>query len=746
MFIITLSLFAIIYLEIPSQSSINASQLPIQEFTDFYPFDLHTSSITSNQTHYILFGGSNDSWFGRSQVITVNKAKLANLKPTDNPQDLYTVIGNLPNASYNMGLIKDGNFVYLFGGVDAGNHSSSILKVNLSSYPLTFYKIANLPFGMEKPIVSRLGQIVYIFGGLNSDMGINQSEIYEFNLTDYSITSLNVFVPNLNPKIAYFNNKFYLIGGFSLDTNVYSSSIYSFDPRSNTIQKVGNLPSAVDVETSVQYDNKLLILTETNSTFFSDQPAVLDLNTLKVSKYSVPMLTGSNLIQSPQILYSGESTLFLMGGWVPYKLTLRHNIYRIDLTALFGKTIINSNNDAFPFETQNNESTFIRSNVSTTFSFNDNHSLFRYPFTKIKLKAEDTLSLKVSYFSHVDPNSRQRILIGYTSDTPITNVDIFNTVPSSNFIGLQLQNSIINSKTYILINVIVVMNKQSLLLRQFSYKPDQLCDISFSLTLLNETSYYYTLNINGNSFNEIRNSSLTNMPLNYFATWNQNTNTNYALEGNYNGSINYFSLYSSVQSPSTQPIKNLVFLGILFNILIILMLAYISLSPKYKYLATGEKPNGVPTALVSLGFYNLYLMLKKAFEKISEFSIVSLEDEAGNFGSAFQGNFDFIKDNQSIIFDQNNFKDITGMDIKILIVLLDYLDHGTYLKQVMVKSGIKKSTFYATINKLKSQELVDYVPASNDQRKKFIVLSPKGFYLLRVIYFHLDTYFNGKST
>ena len=91
-------------------------------------------------------------------------------------------------------------------------------------------------------------------------------------------------------------------------------------------------------------------------------------------------------------------------------------------------------------------------------------------------------------------------------------------------------------------------------------------------------------------------------------------------------------------------------------------------------------------------------------------------------------------------------EEITGTGIIIIIALLDYLDHGTYLTNIQLNLGLSRSSFYYTINKLKEQGFIEIRGTiQDDQRKKFVVISSKGYALLKLVYKHLDSYFNGNQ-
>ena len=329
------------------------------------------------------------------------------------------------------------------------------------------------------------------------------------------------------------------------------------------------------------------------------------------------------------------------------------------------------------------------------------------PITPTTLNNAGTISINLKYFSHQDVNTRQRILIGFTSSTPTAKVDTFNTVPSSNFIGIELRNDVANNNTnYIMISARIVKDKSNIIDMPFYYSTNQTHDISFLYTQLNSTSFYYSLTIDGNTYGQIGNSSLNNMVFNSFSIWNENASYG-SLQGYFKGQINSYSFFTNIPVQSNQYIKNILIIALLSNLVIILLLIYVIRSPRYKYLVTGKSPDVVPNALVDLGIYNLYIKLRKAFEKLEQFSKVSIEEDHKDFENSLLGDFDFLKNADSILFDQETLEEMTGTGIKILIALLDYLDHGTYLTNIQLNLGLSRSSFYYTINKLKEQGLIE---------------------------------------
>lgn len=746
LFIISFSLFSVTYFAFPATTNNTNNIIPIEQYSNFFPFNFTSGAITSNSTHYLIFGGTNDSWDGNNAIIAINKIQLTNLKPTDNPSSLYKTVGYMPFSGYNMGLIRDGPLLYLFGGFNSGTWQSSIFKCNLSSYPYTFTKIGDLPVGLENPKVVRVDNLVYIFGGNNPIAGVLQRHVFVFNLTNNAVTDTNIVLPIKSPTVYYFNGKIYLLGGTDETKNINVDTVETFDVVTHELTVVSKLPFKMDISNSILFNDKIVIFYEYNSSYLTDQPIVFDLSSMKTTNYEIPIFTNNSLLQNFNILNDGDTNVWYLGGKAPYSPLVSHNIYHLNLNVMFGEKVLNSADNFNQFNLVNNESSFVLSKEYANFNFGTNYSQLIMPMNSTLLQDSSTLSINLKYYSHQDVNTRQHIEIGFTSGTPITKVDTFNTVPSSNFIGIQLSNSVANNNTnYILISAKIVKDKTNIISKSFFYNSNKTHDISFSFSILNDTSFYYSLTIDGNTYGSIENFDLNNILLNSFSIWNENASY-LGLQGYFKGQINSYSLFNSDPVHSNQNIKDLLVVALILNLLIILLLAYVVRSPRYKYISTGEKPNGLPGTLMNVGIYNLYLALKRAFKKIDQFSLVALEEDTNNFDKTFHQNPDFLNDPESLIFDYNTLEDMTGLGIKILINLLDYLDHGTYLTNIQVNLGLSRSSFYYTVNKLKEQGFITInTTALDDQRKKFVVISPKGFALLRLVYTHLDSYFNGQN-
>ena len=79
---------------------------------------------------------------------------------------------------------------------------------------------------------------------------------------------------------------------------------------------------------------------------------------------------------------------------------------------------------------------------------------------------------------------------------------------------------------------------------------------------------------------------------------------------------------------------------------------------------------------------------------------------------------------------------ITGLSMKILLTLLSVNDSkNLFLNSIQEKSGSSRSSFYYNIKKLNEKALIEVmIQITNDQRKKLIHLTPKGYNFLKSIY------------
>jgi DNA-binding MarR family transcriptional regulator len=712
--------------------------LPVKEYSNFFPFDIQASAITSNDTHIFFLGGTNDSWVGNRNIFVVDKSDLENLNNFSDINSLYKVVGELPFPVYGMGIAKFGSIIYLIGGFSNGTRYSSILKINLTQEPFNISLIGNLPYGLENPRIQMLNDIIYIFGGANAILGDEERNIFIFNITDNSLTDTKVLTPFVLPEVCYFNNKIYLIGGYDVKLATYVKNIFLFDFITFTFDEVLQLPFSFSIRESIFINEKLIILNYSNSSSVSSEPLILDFAKGEFYNYQLEVSNINDLVDY-HTFFSENHSVWIFGGGFPYNLTKSHKIFQINFNSIFGVEYSNINKLS-NLEVENNNTNYILDKNNIKYNFDSYYSQLRVPFNSSKLHDSDTLGIKTKYSYHNDSNTRQRIQIGFTSDSPIEKLNTFNTLPSSNFIGIQLQNTVFNSQNMLSITGRIVKDKENILNKYVYIEKSSIHEIEFNVLIINETHFYFTFGVDGRYDSDIRAGSLNGLQLNSFSIWNQNSSF-LELEGIFIGEVDYFSYIQSPTNVNNNNLKDLLAISIFCNLFIILIMIYIIRAPRFKHLVMGTKPEGVPNAIINLGFYNLYLTLKKAFKKIDQISIVSIEEDNSDFNNSFPSSFEYLRDPNSVIHNLD-IEDMTGLAIKILVNLLDYLDHGTYLTNIQVNLGINRSSFYYSINKLKEKGYIEIQTLiKDDQRKKFVILAPKGFSLLKIIYNQLDTYF-----
>lgn len=749
-FLISFTVLSLAYYQTSYNNSNMTPYLTTTEYKNYYPSDIQASAEVSNGTHLLLFGGTNDSWDGLNTVRAISLQQLYEINTTNNPSALYQTIGSLPYLAYNLGVVTYSNLIYLFGGFDNGTDITTILKVNTGVYPYNYSIVAHLPIGLEQPNVIRVNNIVYIFGGRSIQHESMEREIYSFNITDNTIQDLHLQTPTISPKLCYYNKLIYLIGGTDPNIPKYSSSEYSFNPVTNQIVLVSNSLKGLYYSNSMQFNNKIFLLTQREDSQIIKQPVLFDFTKISYEPVNsnFPFPTNNVTFENNFNLYTmNNNDLYLFGGIINSGISYSHSVYVLNFKSLFGVQAIKNQINNQHYVTTNNNSNYLVNNDSIKFNYDTTKSILSYFINPVKLQDSDTIQVDMNYIRHNDVDSRQLIENGFTNAVPSGPVNQMNSIPATNFIGLQLRNNQAGGVNYLYATALVVNAQNILLSKNFLLVPNIEHTINFELTVINDSYFYYCLHIDGNVLGEVIPGNLINMQLKEFASWNTNMFVGASLEGNYSGILTNFNIFHKPAIQNTKLVHDLLLVCLFLNFFVIVVLIYIVRSPRFKYLSTGSKPEGIPTSVIDLGFYNLYLQLKKLFTKIEMFSVVNLEDDSSRLDD-FQGKFNFIKEDDSYpnAFDPELLDDISGVAIKILINLLEYLDHGTYLTHIQINLGINRSKFYYTINKLNEKGFIILSSTiTDDQRKKYVTISSKGYSLLKLIYQQLDDYFNQKK-
>ena len=394
LFLITFSILALVFIQLQFFQPNSVMSVPVVEHKNYYPFNTTGSAIVSNSTNLIFFGGTNDNWDGINTIISVNKEQLLNFNNSVNSSSLFHIIGHLPYTVYDMGVVNVGSVVYLFGGFSSYNIISGILEVNMSSWPYKISQVANMSYGLENPIVLRLDNLVYIFGGSNAYIGNNNREIYSFNLTDNSIKDLQIKTPLISPAVEYYNNKVYLIGGIDINTAQFSNSVYEFDPSTKTFNLVDTLSLKIDYRPSYVINNNLFVWSENDGSNYYNQPLALNLDTFKISYLNTNFFTHKAFYQCSQRFLDINYKLWLFGGTNNSIAT--YSIYEFDLASLFGKPLINNDINNITFNTYNNKSIFSDTGACINYNFTDQRSQLIDPFNPVILNASDSITIKAT--------------------------------------------------------------------------------------------------------------------------------------------------------------------------------------------------------------------------------------------------------------------------------------------------------------------------------------------------------------
>ncbi|MFX0207755.1 MAG: hypothetical protein ACFFDT_17330, partial [Candidatus Hodarchaeota archaeon] len=197
--------------------------------------NLSNPGITSNGSHFFIFGGTNDSWMGKDAIYIVDSQTLTCTKTES----------QLPIPSYGMGIAKIENNVYLFGGVHVGEVSTAILCFNLET--LQFINInSSLPIGIENPRVIPINAKIYIFGG-NNPVEQVISQIYEYDPEIDRLTTLTVTLPQylVGFMMHWTGTEILLMGGLYTNNLAFTNEIWQFDPKMKILEKKEqSLPTA----------------------------------------------------------------------------------------------------------------------------------------------------------------------------------------------------------------------------------------------------------------------------------------------------------------------------------------------------------------------------------------------------------------------------------------------------------------------------------------------------------------------
>jgi hypothetical protein len=163
----------------------------------------------------------------------------------------------LPANRMGTSAVFTGRYYYVFGGTDCvGNCDvSEIVRFDPVSHDVTTIATTLPSPRMFTSAVWDGGEFVYIFGGEQSWHGNYLDQVLRFNVTDESISVLPVVLPSARMGTsAIWNGRYaYIFGGYSGSPRI---EIFAFDPLTNSLFQVGNLPASGGYWASAVWDGR----------------------------------------------------------------------------------------------------------------------------------------------------------------------------------------------------------------------------------------------------------------------------------------------------------------------------------------------------------------------------------------------------------------------------------------------------------------------------------------------------------
>ena len=713
------------------------------------PTPLSSAGIASNGSHSFIFGGTSNSWEGRSEIYVFS---LQTHK--------FEVIGNLPVPNYAMGIVQIENKVYLIGGFHNGTTNNQIICFDLETY--TFIEINTiLPFGLEKPRCLLYNDEIYILGGKDFNSPDPNVVIFRYDTISDTLREMNSKLPEFlfHPGTHIVDSNIIIFGGFYLHTRDYSREIYTFDIEEDSLIKEEYL-----LEKELRPDGTLIRNEFVNILGYWNESGFIN-SILKFDPITFSLDTVSNNVTDLDLhgfcVTHDDFFIYLLGG-VIYKNYLAESfIYRLNYEWDSSVDVV----DKEDFDPQNwdisDENIFRFNKLDQYMEWNCDPCV-RNASRELNYitKEGDCFELEIQYFNHSDPNSRQNINFGWTDDLDFNFLRPVYDDPSPNFIGV----NVLGVYNFINIRAKFTRDNQTVYHDSLYLEPNKTHTYRFQAWIINRSHFLVFLTVNGNYISEeIISGDLTGITLTDFAIWNQGKGS-LECQGTYNGTLVYARILSNVQNPHNPswynfniedyviPVKPIDYSGffvfIFFLILLASLITFILIKkPEIRYYFKNNPPVEIPRGLVTSRFFTLYRDLDLAFNRLNR---IVAGDPAG--GTVPSGNIVFTKSTPFSSIDQSStfqitpqeFTNLTNISLRVLIYLLEYLDHGTYLSSLEIDLDLPRTTLAYNLEKLEELGLTQKKnpPASYDQRFKIISISNEGVTFLYRIYLQLDKYFN----
>ena len=281
------------------------------------PRGLGHSAIGSVGKKIYLFGGAGYDWGGRP----INPIYKYDVETKE-----YTLLSvTLPTNCSCMASGTVGQYIYLFGGVTAGNYgqtcTNAILKFNTETETIETLS-TTFPYSIARMGSCVYGKKIYLFGGGVEDYGRGAlTDIFIFNTESESLTQTGVTLPEGGAFIgvAEAHSNIYLFGGASDNyLQKKTTSIYQFNPKDNTITKMSSvLPNAIDGLATISCNNIIYLFggntAITSATSWSERS-----NAIYTYDCKTDTLTELDVVMDYSVGYSAITTIgssiYLFGG------------------------------------------------------------------------------------------------------------------------------------------------------------------------------------------------------------------------------------------------------------------------------------------------------------------------------------------------------------------------------------------------------------------------------------------------
>ncbi|NJL13021.1 MAG: DUF5060 domain-containing protein [Microscillaceae bacterium] len=227
-----------------------------------------------------VFGGFNE-YYGGSDLRITDTCEVY-----DPATDTWTYLGRMPIPVTHLGIVADGDRVWLPGGFEGDNPGVAIAQVQIYNTDTNAWSLGpDLPEPMASHAVARLDRKLHIFGGLKPNRQTNNPSHYVLDLDNLGAGwQRKADLPQARNHLSgiALNGKIYAIGGqFGHDgPHQDVDLVHVYDPFSDTWTQVASLPqtrSHFEHCTLLTQDGKILIMGgRTNNVTSSSNNTILE--------------------------------------------------------------------------------------------------------------------------------------------------------------------------------------------------------------------------------------------------------------------------------------------------------------------------------------------------------------------------------------------------------------------------------------------------------------------------------------